>query len=207
MTYTPSSNNCTTDLGGDPSSQPTTSNVEPKEQRFTNASPQGLAKLIPESQYFCGAVRTTGHNGSVKAAVTMAFPHQQFGGIHCLMSLSIIPSRLSNVALELFGKYLETDGGMQCVVDENGGKMVPHPYLTLHGALHNGMIKVLGGKISHAIEGCLQWKKENDASITRTSCVTLTISRNPEEDGLLNINLSFEGGLGLKNVLYPEKRV
>ncbi|KAK7224195.1 hypothetical protein V2G26_012198 [Clonostachys chloroleuca] len=100
--------------------QLTTLAVPSKEQRFTNASPHGIAQVFPP--YMCGAVRKIGSGEDIRAAVTMDFPYQQFGGIHCLMSLSIVPSRLAIIAKELFCKTLDIDSGMQYIVDERGGK-------------------------------------------------------------------------------------
>ncbi|KND91858.1 hypothetical protein TOPH_03326 [Tolypocladium ophioglossoides CBS 100239] len=201
-THTSNNHNLTIELGRTASPLPTTLGAVGQGQLFTNASPQGITQIFPP--YMCGAIRKTGAGAGSRASVTMGFPYQQYGGIHCLMSLSIVPRRLVIVAKELFGMTLDIDGGMQYIVSERGGKLLPMPSLNLQGASKEGIILMLGVKIRDAIEGSPQRETEISLSVMHTSCATLTISNNPEDDGQLNLNFGLKEGLVIKDLLYPD---
>ncbi|KAK8912359.1 hypothetical protein VCV18_012547 [Metarhizium anisopliae] len=171
-------------------------------QKFDNGCPKGLTMVFPP--YICSAIRKIGSADGTKAAVTMIFPYQQDGSIHCLCSLSIIPSKLVIIAKEVMDVILDIEGGMLYVVSEKGWKVLPCPSMTLQGAPKGG-IRFLGDRVSDAIETSPQRKDELNRSIIHTSSVTLNISHNPDDDGQLNLNFGLEAGLNIRALLYPDK--
>lgn len=171
-------------------------------QRFLHASPHGVMTIFPP--YFCGAIRMAGTGAATRAVVAMHFPYQQYGSIHCLMSMSIVPHRLAAVAKELFDVILEVKGGMQYVINKGGGTMLPMPSVNIGGASKEGIASLLGDYASRGIETSPERKHELWQAIGLTSCATMTINNNPREDGQLNLNLGLEEGLAIHRILYTE---
>ncbi|KJZ71579.1 hypothetical protein HIM_09048 [Hirsutella minnesotensis 3608] len=166
------------------------------EQRLEKAPVKGIAAVLP--QYMCGAIRKSG----MKASVTMTFPHEQNGGIHCFMSLSILPNKLEFVAMKLLGVHLETEGKMRYVIFPNGAKMLPRPEVSLQGAMDETIRELLGSMIASAVAGSPLRKEEIANAVLATTCVTMTISNSAHDDGILNLNLGLEGGIAVKEALF-----
>ncbi|KAM4061713.1 PIF1-like helicase [Hirsutella rhossiliensis] len=165
-----------------PSQQPTTYDATGQGQCFMEAFPQGLMRVFPE--YMCGAITKTGEGEGTRAAVAIIFPHHQFGGIHCLMTLRIIPRRLANIAKELFDEILEEENGCLYIIGR-GGKSI---------------CQLLGSKIHQGVKRCPQREKEISQSTTRTFSASLTINNNPKDDGLLSLTLELREGLEIKDL-------
>lgn len=132
----------------------------------------------------------------------MAFPADDSGRIGCLMSLSILPNKVQNVAKELFGTNIEIDGDIWYVTQENGGRLLAGADLHLQGAQDNAIKKLLGNAVYTAIDESPIRREEIREVILATSCVTLIITRWHKDGGVLNLNLEVGEGFGLKRLLF-----
>jgi len=66
-----------------------------------------------------------------RADITMTFPIDHAGRIGCLISLSILPNKIQQVAWDLLGTRLETDGTLRYALQGNGVIIHPNPELRL----------------------------------------------------------------------------
>ncbi|KAF2007863.1 hypothetical protein P154DRAFT_412282, partial [Amniculicola lignicola CBS 123094] len=148
--------------------------------------------------YMCSAILKVDN----KANLTMTFPAHDSGRIDCLMSLVILPNKVQNVARELFGVNLEIDGNIWYVILGNGVRLLPGLELHLQGAQNEGIVGLLGNSISSAIKGSPIRREEVREAMLATSCVTLIITRSPQEGGVLNLNLEVGEGFELKRALF-----
>lgn len=123
------------------------------------------------------------------------------------MSLSIVPSRLPVVTKELFDVTLEIKGGMQYIINKGGATLLPMPSVTVQGASKDGIVSILGDEIDRGIEASPERKNELWQAIRHTSCATMTINNNPDDDGQLNLNLGLEEGLAIQRILYPKNKL
>jgi hypothetical protein len=165
----------------------------------SNVSHPATERLPPVFPlYMCGAVSKLGD----RANLTMTFPADESGKIDCLMSLVILPNKVQHIARELFGTNLEIDGNIWYVIQENGGRLLPGPELHLQGAQDKAINKLLGNNVSSAIKGSPIRREEVREAILATSCVTLIITRSPQEGAVLNLNLEIGEGFRIKRTLF-----
>lgn len=168
-----------------------------QEQRLEHASVHSLAEVFP--QYICSAIRKTGAG----AAVTMSFPYYQQGSIYCLMSLSILPSKLEFLAMRLFGVHLDTDGEMRFVV-HGTAKIYPRPEMSIQGARRAAILEVLGPMTDAAVAASPIRREEARQAVQDTSCAALSFHSDALHDGLLSLNLGLDDGFRIKDKLYEQ---
>ena len=130
----------------------------------------------------------------------MVFPYSL--GVVCLMSLAILSNKVAYLAMELFGVHVEIDGGFQYVVLENGVRLLPRPALVKQGGRDEAIARLLGFEISKAIKLSPTRKEEMNQAILVTRCVTMEITSNPMDDGVLNLNLGQDEGYYVKETLF-----
>jgi hypothetical protein len=164
-----------------------------KQQTVSHPPAQLLPNLFP--QYMCSAVTKVGD----QAKVEMVFPYTL--GMVC-MSLVILSNKIEYVAMELFGTHVESEGGYRVVIQENGGRLMPQPELVISGAPDKAISKLLGSDMSNFIKVSPARKKELKQGILITRFVTMRISCDPQEDGILNINIGEAEGYLVKRTLF-----
>ncbi|KAH7363644.1 hypothetical protein B0T11DRAFT_298877 [Plectosphaerella cucumerina] len=164
------------------------------EQHLGNAT--GIELVFPT--YLCTAIRTT----EMGASVTMTFPYDQGGGIHCLMSLAILPNKLEFIAMKLFGLHLETDGDMRYAL-VGRSRLRPNTDLSVQGASWAALLELLGETTSIALaRSPLREYELKTQSSQYTSCVSLIWTGDARQDGILSLNLGFREGVAIKEKLY-----
>lgn len=166
-------------------------------QTVSNPKAKLLATKFP--QYFCGAVRKCGDT----AVVTMAFPSQLSNSkIDCLLSLSILPNKIQHFAKELFGINVETEGDFRYIIQNNGGRTLLIEVVLLGAQDKAAIMALLGSEASDGIGMSPQRKEEVRQGLLATDCVTLRITGNTHDDGILNLNLGIEKGFELRDALF-----
>ena len=120
------------------------------------------------------------------------------------MSLAIMPHKVDYVAAKLFDVHTETDQDhlFRYVVLDNGIKLLPRPELAIQGAGEEGIEKLLGSLISHAIEASPVREEEVLEAISTTNCVTMRLPGRFVDDATLNLNLELEEGFQIKDRLH-----
>lgn len=164
-----------------------------KQQTVSRPPAKLLPKLFP--QYMCGAVTKVGD----QAKVEMVFPYTL--EMVC-MSLVILSSKIEYVAMKLFGTHVESEGGYRVVIQENGGRLMPQPELVISGAQDDAISKILGSDMSNFLRVSPARKKEIKQGMLITGFVNMRISCDPQEDGILTINIGEAEGYLVKRILF-----
>jgi hypothetical protein len=167
---------------------------EQQQQQVADPAVEHVARLFP--QYMCKAIRKNGGRASIK--VNFLYASSQ---LTCITSLAIRSNNVAFIAMELFGIHLETEDGVRCIVLPNGANIVPGPDL-LRGAQPGGVNTLLGSEISRLIAESPMRQEEVSQGILATNCVTMQVSGNPDDGGILNLNLAVEGGFEVKKKLH-----
>ena len=154
--------------------------------------------------YICGATSTK----DGRADVTMGFPYIRRYGLkpYCLMSLVIKASEVAFIAMQLFKVHIGTGDGIRQFVLTNGGRLLPVPGFQFQGSLDSDIDGLLGPKISKAIAESPVREEELAEGIVATRCVSMSFTRDPQDDGILNLSLGLTDGLWMKKKLYTEDR-
>ncbi|KAF2812796.1 uncharacterized protein BDZ99DRAFT_381295 [Mytilinidion resinicola] len=166
------------------------------QQSVSDPATSRIAHVFP--QYMCGAIRKKGGD---TATITIVFPRSPNGDVSCYMCLGIMANKIQYIAMELFGTHLETDGRLWNIFQENGGRVIPHT-VDIQDAQEKGTTKLLGAETCHAIAMSPIRKEEVKQGILDTACVTLRITSNCHDDGILSLNLGLEEGFRLKEMLF-----
>ncbi|KIW10063.1 hypothetical protein PV08_11839 [Exophiala spinifera] len=164
-----------------------------KQQTVSDPPAQLLPNLFPE--YMCSTVKKDGD----QAKVEMVFPYTL--GMVC-MSLVILSSKIQHVAMELFGVHVESEDGYRVIIEENGRRLTPQPELVISGAPDAAISKLLGSDMGNFIKVSPARKKELKQGIRITRFVTMRISCDPQEDGILTINMGEAEGYLVKCTLF-----
>jgi hypothetical protein len=167
-----------------------------EQQTISNPSIERIAAVFPEDM--CGAIRS--HSG--KAGITMTFPYDVTSQVACLMSLDILAHKVASLAMNLFGIHVETDGGLRYIVLAHGVRCVPGQEMSFQGVGADAINTLLGPHIHSWVAASPARREEVKQAIIVTRCITMQISRRPDEGAILNINMSLEGGYKTKDILF-----
>jgi len=173
-------------------SNQTATTASPRQQTVSDPPSSGLITVFPP--YTCGAIRKHGD----RAAITMAFPYT-FGMV--CMSLRILPNKIQHFAKELFGVHVEIENGFRVVILENGVTLVPEQTL-IQGAQDGSIDVLLGSDVREGVSASPARKEEIQQASLSTRCVTMIITSDPGEDGILNINIGEPEAYHIKNKLF-----
>ena len=173
---------------------PTATSESSEQQTVSHPAASRLPAVFP--QYMCSAIR----KNNDKAVITMVFPYRL--GVVCLMSLAILSNKIAYLATELFGVHIEIDGGFRYVNLGNGVRLLPQQALAIQGGRDGAITTLLGLVISKAINVSPARKEEMSQAILVTRCVTMEITSNPDEEGVLNLNLGQDEGYRVKEALF-----
>ncbi|PSN59105.1 hypothetical protein BS50DRAFT_626795 [Corynespora cassiicola Philippines] len=165
-------------------------------QIVSNPAIECLITIFP--QYLCSAIRKS----DGRAGITIVFPSHLSGGkLDCIMTLAILPNKIQYLVMELFGIHLETEGEIRCIIQDNGVRLFPND-LVLQGVEEKIVAKVLGSMANNAITKSLLRKEEVKNAMIATQCVSLRITSNCRDDGILSLNLGLDEGFQFKEALF-----
>lgn len=99
--------------------------------------------------------------------------------------------------MRLFKAHIGTGDGARHFVLDNGGRLLPVNGFQSQGSLDNGIKRLLGLKISKAITEVPMREEELADVIVATRSVTMSVSHNPQDDGVLKSGSS--GRLWMNN--------
>ena len=165
-----------------------------EQQTVSHPLTSRLPTIFPQNT--CGVIRKNGDT----AMITMVFPYSL--SLVCLMSLSILPNKIQHLAMRLFSVHLEIENGFRYVILKDGVRLLPRPSLVIQGADEVAVRTELGGDVGQAISLSPTRREEIKQAILATWCVTMEISSNPEEDGVLNLNLGEDEGHQIRKTLF-----
>ncbi|KJZ73080.1 hypothetical protein HIM_07464 [Hirsutella minnesotensis 3608] len=174
------------------------------QQVLSNASLRGTADIFPE--YLSGGIRRDIVHVDglmcLKAAVTMNFPYNPLGQVHCLMTLAILSNKVEYLAMALFNVHVESASRVRHVVLPGGVRLLPNPELTLHGCQTEAIKLVFGSEVNNAVQASPVRKQEMEEEVRKTGCVSMTIARSSDEGAFITLNLGLTEGSRIREKLY-----
>lgn len=161
------------------------------------ASPawERVAKIFP--QYMCLAIE---QNGEGAAIATNFFYNNDNDLRLATVRLEIRSNRVQYIAREMFGIHLETQNGLRYIVFPGGASVVPGPDI-FRGAQPEAVNTLLGPIIDRLIAASPVRLQEVRRGVFATHCVTMIVSRNPIQGGMLSLHLGTEGAFDLQEML------
>lgn len=163
---------------------------------LSNPNYARLASLVPS--YLHGAVKS--HDK--KAEVSLSFPPSG----NCSICLSILPNKVQYLALQMFGRHVETMGSMRYFLEENGSKSIPEPRQRLVGISTDvNLFKYFGSMLCEGIQASTVRTEEiSNGLLNLTECVAMVISNDAAECAYLYITVATYVGIDVYTQLFED---
>jgi hypothetical protein len=134
-----------------------------------------------------------------KADVSITFPPRD----DCILRLAILPNKIQNLAMELFGLNVEIDGSLRYVRSTKGRKSIPQPALREQGIETHVISGLFGFVIQQGIESSsIRRKETRNGFLSLTACGEMELSKNSAECAYLYITIGTDVGITVHSQLF-----
>ncbi|KAF2105675.1 hypothetical protein BDV96DRAFT_608022 [Lophiotrema nucula] len=110
--------------------------------------------------------------------------------------------KVQQLASVLFDIDLEIEDGFRFDLHNNTVRISRRPEIYLQGATEKAIIECLGCDIHPAIEASPARLEERRNRVLATNCVTMVVTGDPSEEGILNLCLGLKEAFQIKETLY-----